>query len=66
MIYHVTYSDTTTVGKVARTRHRNYAYQSDHDFVRKDWQRAVETMAENYPVTYNRNLIRGMILPLHV
>ena len=66
MIYHVSYSDTTTVGKVARTRHRNYAYKSDHDFVRKDWQRAVDTMAQNYPVTYNRSLVRGKKLPMIV
>ena len=59
MIYHVSYSDVTTVGKVVRTRHRNYAYQSDHDFVRKDWERAVDTMARNYPVKYNRSIVRG-------
>jgi hypothetical protein len=59
VIYHVAYSDVTTVGKIVRKRHRDYAYKSDHDFVRKDWQRAVETMAQNYPVKYNRSIIRG-------
>ena len=59
VVYHVKYSDVTTVGKVVRQRNRNYSYKADHDLVKKDWERAIEMQAVNYPVKYNRSIIQG-------
>ncbi|TRY67609.1 hypothetical protein TCAL_11140 [Tigriopus californicus] len=59
VIYHVDYSDITTVGKIKRKRNRSYVYRSDHDFVRRDWEKAMDRHSQNYPVIYNRSAIKG-------
>ena len=62
VVYHVQYKDVTRVGKVVRNRHRNYAYQSDYDFVKRDWERCLASHAYNNAVHLNRSLVQGEIL----
>ena len=61
VVYHVEYSDVTHVGKIVRQRHRNYAYSSDQDFVRRDWERSLEAHNQAHPVRYNRSITKGKI-----
>ncbi len=66
VVYHVRYSDVTTVGKVERRRARQYVYAADRDVIRRDWDKAVEEHADKHPVVYNRSAIKGSSYAMRV
>ena len=61
----VAYSDVTLVGKVVRQRRRRYAYEADHDYVARDWERAIEAHTHARPVKYNNSMVKGKIPNKH-
>ena len=36
-----------------------YAYEADHDYVAKDWERAIEAHTHARPVVYNNSMVKG-------